>query len=143
MLAHLPTFGLVALQSKELSEFISDSTLEQYREQHKKRSTASRPAALTSTTLEAMREVVKEFYAAIPPGKCANCGAFSPAIKKQGHTKLFKVWIQKYVWQQQHMYKMLLLLMRRSPPSWTAGVDIQSKCCAEPGPRFEDQRSLG
>ena len=27
----------------------------------------------------------------IPKGKCANCGAFSPTVKKQGHTKLFKV----------------------------------------------------
>ena len=78
------------LQSKELAEFISDSTLEQHREQHKRRGSATRPAALTSTALEAMREVVKEFYAAIPNGRCANCGAFSPAIKKQGHTKLFK-----------------------------------------------------
>jgi len=46
--------------------------------------------ALTSTTLEAMRDVIREFFASVPTGKCSNCGAFSPSIKKQGHTKLFK-----------------------------------------------------
>ncbi len=27
--------------------------------------------------------------------RCANCSAFSPSVKKQGHTKLFKVWPSK------------------------------------------------
>ena len=48
-------------------------------------------AALTSTTLEAMRDVIREFFARVPNGRCSNCSAFSPMIKKQGHTKLFKV----------------------------------------------------
>jgi hypothetical protein len=37
-----------------------------------------------------MRDVIREFFASVPTGKCSNCGAFSPSIKKQGHTKLFK-----------------------------------------------------
>lgn len=30
--------------------------------------------------------------AQMPKGKCRNCGMHSPAIKRQGATRLFKLW---------------------------------------------------
>lgn len=49
-----------------------------------------------------MREVIQEFYSRLPKGKCANCSASSPNVKKQGHTRLFKVWAtQKAIVQNQ------------------------------------------
>ena len=62
----------------------------------------SKSTQATSTALEAMREVIQEFFARLPKGKCANCGASSPTVKKQGHTRLFKVWTtQKAIVQNQ------------------------------------------
>ncbi|KAG1672823.1 hypothetical protein FOA52_004627 [Chlamydomonas sp. UWO 241] len=55
------------------------------------RAGGSAGVVLTSTALVAMRELITEFYARVPKGRCANCGAHSPVVKKQGHTKLFKM----------------------------------------------------
>lgn len=47
------------------------------------------PAHLTAQTLESMIETISEFFKKQPTGKCQNCGAHNPAIKREGHAKLF------------------------------------------------------
>lgn len=47
------------------------------------------PATLTSLSLEAMIETAGELLRKQPAGKCQNCGAHNPAIKREGFAKLF------------------------------------------------------
>ena len=49
------------------------------------------PPVLTSHTLEALHDCISDFFHHMPKSKCANCTAWNPNIKKQGHTKLFMV----------------------------------------------------
>lgn len=89
----------ITLQGKDLADLVNDSAGGEA-----KGSAGGRPRAgarksggkvlLTSTTLQAIREVVQEFFARVPKTKCANCGANSPNVKKQGFTKLFKVCVE-------------------------------------------------
>jgi hypothetical protein len=85
------------VQNKEISELLTEEdgmeteTTESLRKHKAGHTGGLKKAAPTSTALEAMKEVLIEFFARVPKGKCANCGAMSPSIKKQGHTKLFKV----------------------------------------------------
>ncbi|KAF5840614.1 hypothetical protein DUNSADRAFT_16129 [Dunaliella salina] len=46
---------------------------------------------LTSHTLEAIQDTISDFFARVPKGRCRNCEAHSPNIKRQGYMKLFKV----------------------------------------------------
>lgn len=48
---------------------------------------------------DAMRTLVKEFFARIPSGKCQNCGCLNPSIKKQGSSKLFKQYSRRALLQ--------------------------------------------
>ncbi|PSC74762.1 beta and beta-prime subunits of DNA dependent RNA-polymerase [Micractinium conductrix] len=48
------------------------------------------PAAMTALTLEAMIDTIGDFFRKQPTGgKCHNCGAHNPTIKREGHSKLF------------------------------------------------------
>jgi DNA-directed RNA polymerase I subunit RPA1 len=47
------------------------------------------PAVLTAQTLEAMIDTIGELFRKQPAGKCQNCGAHSPAIRREGFSKLF------------------------------------------------------
>lgn len=47
------------------------------------------PATLTAQTLEAMIETVGDFFRRQPTGKCQNCGAHCPTVKREGYSKLF------------------------------------------------------
>lgn len=47
------------------------------------------PATLTSQTLEAMINTVGEFFRRQPTGKCQNCGAHNPTVKREGFSKIF------------------------------------------------------
>ncbi|KAL4436828.1 hypothetical protein ABPG75_003967 [Micractinium tetrahymenae] len=48
------------------------------------------PAAMTAQTLEAMIDTIGDFFKRQPTGgKCQNCGAHNPTIKREGHSKLF------------------------------------------------------
>jgi len=40
---------------------------------------------------EALRDAVAELFARMPKSRCANCGAHNPTVRKQGHTRLFRV----------------------------------------------------
>eukprot|EP00743_Colponemidia_sp_Colp-15_P005106 GILK01005496.1.p1 GENE.GILK01005496.1~~GILK01005496.1.p1 ORF type:complete len:1772 (-),score=385.89 GILK01005496.1:91-4842(-) len=40
---------------------------------------------------QARRDAIKEFFASIPSQKCANCGAFSARLRKDGATKIFQL----------------------------------------------------
>eukprot|EP00798_Chlamydomonas_sp_ICE-L_P025177 gene25177-10812_t len=51
---------------------------------------ANEGSAPTSHILVAIRDTISDFFQRLPPGKCSVCKTHSPAIKKQGHTKLFK-----------------------------------------------------
>jgi hypothetical protein len=48
---------------------------------------------------DALRTLVKEFFARIPSGKCQNCGCLNPSIKKQGSSKLFKQYSRRALLQ--------------------------------------------
>ncbi len=54
-----------------MSELLSDSKAEDEKELHRRGSAGRRTAAATptSTALEAMREVLKEFFARLPKGR--------------------------------------------------------------------------
>ena len=48
------------------------------------------PDMLTAQTLEAMIDTIGDFFRKQPStGKCQNCGAHNPGIKREGHSKLF------------------------------------------------------
>ena len=47
------------------------------------------PHVLTSQTLEATIGTVGDFFRKQPNGKCQNCGAHNPGIKREGYGKLF------------------------------------------------------
>lgn len=48
------------------------------------------PAAMTAQTLEAMIDTIGDFFKRQPTGgRCQNCGAHNPTIKREGHSKLF------------------------------------------------------
>ena len=44
---------------------------------------------VTSQMMETMITTVRDFFKGQPSGKCQNCGAHSPTLKREGHTKLF------------------------------------------------------
>ena len=46
-------------------------------------------SVVTSQILESMIRTVRDFFKGQPSGKCQNCGAHSPTVKREGHTKLF------------------------------------------------------
>ncbi|KFM27291.1 DNA-directed RNA polymerase I subunit rpa1 [Auxenochlorella protothecoides] len=48
-----------------------------------------RTVAMTGQSLEAAIDTMSEIFKKQPPGRCANCGAHSPSIKKEGYSKLF------------------------------------------------------
>lgn len=47
------------------------------------------PQVLTAQTLEAMIDTVGDFFRRQPNGKCQNCAAHNPGIKREGHSKIF------------------------------------------------------
>jgi len=47
------------------------------------------PQILTAQTLEAMIETMGDFFRRQPNGKCQNCNAHNPTVKREGFTKLF------------------------------------------------------
>ncbi|KAL4526208.1 hypothetical protein Ndes2437B_g07463 [Nannochloris sp. 'desiccata'] len=47
------------------------------------------PQILTAQTLEAMIETMGDFFKRQPNGKCQNCSANNPGIKREGFSKLF------------------------------------------------------
>lgn len=47
------------------------------------------PKVLTSQTLESMIDTIADFFRRQPTGKCQNCGAHNPTVKREGHSKLF------------------------------------------------------
>ena len=47
------------------------------------------PQVLTAQTLEAMIGTVGDFFRRQPSGKCQNCGAHNPGVKREGFSKLF------------------------------------------------------
>lgn len=55
----------------------------------------------TSHELTFRREVVASFFHEIQSKKCHSCGAFSPALRRDGHTKMFRLPLTKA--QQQSM----------------------------------------
>lgn len=48
---------------------------------------------------DALRTLVKEFFARMPSAKCQNCGCLNPSIKKQGASKLFKQYSRRALLQ--------------------------------------------
>ena len=66
----------------------ADNTLAERRVSHAAASTSGggdhsrQNGAVTSLTMEAVRETVAAFYSRVPTGQCANCGAFAPVIKR-------------------------------------------------------------
>lgn len=57
------------------------------------RARAAQPAVLTQHTLEAMQDTLSELMSKMSTsGKCQNCNAVCPSIKKQGGLKLFALW---------------------------------------------------
>jgi DNA-directed RNA polymerase I subunit RPA1 len=48
-----------------------------------------RRAAPSGAALEATIEAVGELFRRQPAGKCGNCGAHSPALRREGHAKVF------------------------------------------------------
>jgi DNA-directed RNA polymerase I subunit RPA1 len=71
---------------KDLEEFIQTSST---KESHQKSGTESPTSVLTSQMMETMIMTVRDFFKGQPTGKCQNCGAHSPTLKREGHTKLF------------------------------------------------------
>jgi len=55
----------------------------------------------TSHELTYRREIVSSFFKEIQSKKCASCGAFSPQLRRDGHTKIFRLPLTKQ--QQQSM----------------------------------------
>jgi DNA-directed RNA polymerase I subunit RPA1 len=47
------------------------------------------PQILTAQTLEAMIETMGDFFRKQPNGKCQNCNAHNPGVKREGFSKLF------------------------------------------------------
>ncbi|EFN55686.1 hypothetical protein CHLNCDRAFT_133943 [Chlorella variabilis] len=48
------------------------------------------PVCMTAQTLEAMIDTIGDFFRKQPTGgKCHNCGANNPTIRREGHSKLF------------------------------------------------------
>jgi DNA-directed RNA polymerase I subunit RPA1 len=47
------------------------------------------PQILTAQTLEAMIETMGDFFKRQPNGKCQNCNAHNPGVKREGFSKLF------------------------------------------------------
>jgi len=47
------------------------------------------PQFLTAQTLEAMIETTGDFFKRQPDGKCKNCNAHNPSVKREGFAKLF------------------------------------------------------
>ncbi len=39
--------------------------------------------------MEATMDCIAELFRRVPPGKCANCLAHAPGIRKEGYSKLF------------------------------------------------------
>lgn len=46
-------------------------------------------SVITSQMMETMITTTRDFFKGQPSGKCQNCGAHSPVLKREGHTKLF------------------------------------------------------
>ena len=51
--------------------------------------TESPNSVLTSQMMETMITTTRDFFKGQPSGKCQNCGAHSPTLKREGYTKLF------------------------------------------------------
>ncbi|GAX74019.1 hypothetical protein CEUSTIGMA_g1469.t1 [Chlamydomonas eustigma] len=118
--------------NKEISALLAEeSGLEAEATESPQKHKAGRPsfkkAAPTSTALEAMKEVLVEFFARVPKGKCANCGAFSPSVKKQGHTKLFKVWTSSRPVVQNQMHGVVVKSILDQPDTQKELADLEEQ----------------
>ena len=71
---------------KDLEEFIQRPST---KDTDQKSGTESPTSVLTSQMMETMIMTVRDFFKGQPSGKCQNCGAHSPTLKREGHTKLF------------------------------------------------------
>lgn len=52
---------------------------------------------VTTHSMAAFQEIVKDFLSEMPTTKCENCEAYNSTIKKEGSIKLFKVIISPFL----------------------------------------------
>lgn len=89
------TIGSSAASKKSGKELMgSDSENEEeipslFLSSKSRQGTASPNSVLTSQMMETMITTTRDFFKGQPSGKCQNCGAHSPVLKREGHTKLF------------------------------------------------------
>ena len=75
--------------SKKSGKDLMGSDSEESDVYHVNTSSEKSDGAVTSQMMETMITTVRDFFKGQPSGKCQNCGAHSPTLKREGHTKLF------------------------------------------------------